>query len=243
MFTDFCCEENPGISPRQLLDVTQQWIIDQFSLLRTFTIDSLLHTTNLVSEEYKPEGGKLGEKGLPTIIIRNMATVIRGHLNETITNNEVLGSLRVLPNVDKRLANPAIGLSDEDLSLVQLGLELTSNGHPVVLLTNDQDLLQFVTWARIQVSLRTPPYNPQLLEGWSCLAYLELIHRTCRITSDQMGQMIRFAIRDTAKRAFENGDMALNPRKGMRIIDQTISIEKMFVQSVEIKNQNQAATL
>ncbi len=243
MLTDFCCENNAALTPRQLLDVSQQWLTDQLFILQSCAVDNRLQTTDIVSAEYKPEYGRLGGRGLPINLINNMATTIRGLLNTSAAVSKVYSSLRSLPNVEKRLVDPNIGLSDQDLSLVQLGLDLSALGHPVTILTNDQDLLQFISWVRTQTALRTPPCNPILMEGRNCLAYLELIHRTCRIPSDQMGQMIRFVIKDTFMRMTDSNDTALNPIKGMRIIDQYLLIDEKFVQSVGIKNQNRMAVL
>jgi hypothetical protein len=243
MLTDFCCANNAALTPRQLLDESQHWLTDQLAILQSFAVDHRLHTTDLVSAEYRPEFGGLGGKGLAPTLIRNMAASICSLLNTLAVDREVYSAPRSLPFIDRRLADPRTGLSDPDLSLVRLALDLTAHGHPVVLLTNDQNLLQFTSWVRTQTVLRTPPINPLLLEGWNCLAYLELIHRKCLISSEQMKQMIWFAIKDTFKRVTENNNAALNPSKGMRIIDQINLVDKIFEQSVEIKKQNRMAVL
>ena len=239
MLTDCFCDGNKRLSGMQLLRATQEWMTDQLNILKLFSIDSLLHTTQAVSNEYQPQNGSLGIQRVDRRHIRDMANQVKNQFHNLETNPASTQYLRDLPQAPKRLVNPANGLSDEDMSLIHLGLHLTQHGHKVILLSNDQDLLQFSSWVRAQTCLRKPPTNPLNLEGRLCLAYLDLIHRSCEISTEQMGQFISYMIADTGRRMAERDAMALNPQKGARILEQIAAIQQIFTQSTQIKAQNQ----
>lgn len=243
MLTDCYCTSNVGIPAAQLLNQAHQWLSDQLANLRATAIKNVLHTSDLVSAEYKPEKGYLGSRGLPANQIAAMANGVRGQIRVLTVDNNAVQTLRSLPGVNKRFANPKEGLSDCDLSLVQLGLHLTQQNQPVVILSNDQDLLDFVSWIRTQKSLRIDPVNPLLLESETGLGYMELIHRGCQISSTQMNQMINFTINTTVSRMQQVADgTQLNPQKAMKIIQKATTINGLFAQAVEIKAQNRSAT-
>lgn len=235
----WCCIENRGLTPIQILDRAQQWILTQLALLRSYSSDNLLHTTTHVSAEYRPKNGILGSRGLLDQQINAMADQIRRNFSLLGADINSIRALRTLPGANKRLIHPQNGLSDPDLSLVHLALDLTRFGQPVVLLSNDQDLLEFVTWIKTQKCLSVGVTNPRLIEGETGLGYLELIHRSCQISSEQMGQMINFIITDTVSRMQQKTDgTQLNPQKAMKIYQKVAAINGLFVQAVEIKAQN-----
>lgn len=241
MLTDCYCTNNVGVPAPQLLTQVQQWLSDQLANLRATAIENELHTTDLVSAEYKPERGYLGTRGLPAHQITPMTNHIRGQLRVSTMENKSIQALRSLPGANKRLINPKEGLSDCDLSLIQLGIHLTQQNQPVVILSNDQDLLDFVSWVRTQKSLRVGSINPLLLEGETGLGYMELIHRSCKIPSAQMGQMINFTINTTVSRMQQLADgTQLNPQKAMKIIQRATTINSLFTQAIEIKAQNRS---
>lgn len=239
MLTDCFCDGQGGLSGPQLLSATQQWLIEQLNTLKLFSVDNLLHTTHTVSTEYQPQNGILGNQRLDRKHIVTMANQVRMQFELLRTSPQSIEYLRELPQAPQRLIHPTNGLSDEDMSLIHLGLYLTQHGHTVILLSNDQDLLQFSSWIRTQTCLRKPPMNPLNLEGMSCLAYLDLIHRSCEISTNQMSQFISYMIEDTGRRMAERDVMALNTQKGARILEQIAAIQRTFTQSIQIKLQNQ----
>lgn len=233
------CVENRGLSSVQILNNAQRWILDQLALLRTYSVDKLLHTTTYVSSEYRPKKGVLGSRGLLDQQINAVADQVQRNFSLLRADLNSIRALRTLPGANKRLVDPQNGLSDPDLSLVHLGLDLTRFGQPVVLLSNDQDLLDFVTWIRTQKSLAIGSINPSLLEGETGLGFLELIHRGCRISSEQMSQMINFIITDTVERMQQRPDgTQLNPQKAMKIYQKVAAINSLFAKAVEIKAEN-----
>jgi len=214
-------------------------MIDQLNILKLFSVDSLLHTTHAVSNEYQPQNGNLGRQRVARKHISDLANQVKNQFHNSDMNSTATQYLRELPQAPRRLIHRTNGLSDEDMSLIHLGLSLSQHGHKVILLSNDQDLLQFCTWVRVQTGLRQPPINPLNLDGMSCLAYLDLIHRSCEISTEQMSQFISFMITNTGRRMAETNVMALNPQKGARILDQIANIHTSFTQSARIKAQQQ----
>lgn len=243
MLTDWYCALDIGVSSAQLINQAHQWLSEQLGILRATAVENVVHTTDLVSAEYKPEKGYLGSRGLPANQIATMANSIRSQIKVLAIDVNTVQALRLLPGANRRLVNPREGLSDCDLSLVTLGLNLTQHNQPVVILSNDQDLLDFVSWVRTQKSLRVNPTNPLLLEGETGLGYMELIHRNCQIPSIQMGQMINFIINNTVSRMQQTADgTQLNPQKAMKIVRNATTINSLFAQAVEIKAQNRSIT-
>lgn len=243
MLTECHCAEHVGTPGRELLDLTENWIIEYLSKLRTTSIEGKLHTTDLVCNEYKPEKGHLGTRSLPPPVLQKMSTNIKGQFEVIKVDEGRTKALRTLPGVPKRLVHPVTGLSDNDLSLVQLGLEMTKIGNPIVMLSNDQDLIDFTTWAKTQTSLRIDGQDPSQLEVETGLGYLELIHRSCLIPSDQMTQMINYVITTTVSRMEPQPDgTQLNSQKAMKIIRQTTQVNTLFSKAVEIKAQTRSVT-
>lgn len=242
MLTECHCAEHVGKPAAELLAQTQTWLHEQLTILQTTAIENQLHTTELVSAEYKPERGYLGTRGLPLPSINAMGHSVKDRFKAIATDANSVQALRVLPGASKRLVHPTTGLSNCDLSLVHLGLKLSEQGLPVIILSNDQDLIDFVTWIRTQKSLRVDPVNPQLIESETGLGYLELVHRGCKITSQQMNQIINFVIKNTVSRMEQKADgTQLNPQKAMRIIQKATDINSLFAQSMQIKLQNRSA--
>lgn len=233
------CTENRRLSSQRKLERAQQWLVEQFNLIRANTVDNLLHTTSHVSEEYQPEKGALGKKGLPVHHIIIMRNHIRGQFQLSTPEDRDIQALRSLSGANRRLVHPRDGLSDPDMSLIRLGLNLTQHRRPVVILSNDQDLLDFAAWVRTKKTLFSAPINAGLLESKTGLGYLELIHRGCQITTAQMTLLINFMIKDTVNRMQKKDDgTQLNPRKAANIYNKVTEINTLFVQAVEIKAQN-----
>lgn len=239
MLTEWHCAENMRTQPTQLLAQTQQWLLDAIEIMRPHAVENVLYTSNLVSVEFKPDKGHLGSCGLATAQIGAMANAVRAQLKEIVVDASHLPVLRGIPNANKRLVHPKDGLSDPDLSLLHLGLQLTQYGQPVVILSNDQDLLDFTTWARIQKPLKTGTINPLLLESETGLGFLELLHRSCSISSDKMRKMINYLINDTMGRMQPKADgTQLSLQKAMKIVNKVTSINDLFAKAVEIKAEN-----
>jgi hypothetical protein len=123
---------------------------------------------------------------------------------------------------------------------VYVGLSLSCSGQKVYVLTNDQDLLQYISWARTQPSLKNETTTPKLLEGLSGITFMDLVHRGCYISSDQIMKMLRFVIDDTVDRMNRKDPMALSEDKGRKIVsDATQIMSSTFLESMKIKLEKQ----
>ncbi len=241
MITEWYCSENRGLSCAALLDKTCNWLHEQISLFQSFTLDGVLHTSTSVSAEYKPWHDSCGlrKRGVEICKIQAMAGEICNRLACHEIDKAKTDSLRVLPNVSPKLVKK---LTDQDLSLVNVGLDLSSSGQIVYVLTNDQDLLQYISWARTQKCLRSECVNPQLLEGLSGITFMDLVHRGCYISSEQMLKMIGYVISDTNERMLRDDPMALSKEKGTKILtDATQMLGAALCESMQIKLQKQGA--
>jgi hypothetical protein len=243
MITEWYCYENHGLSCQALLEQTHQLIHNQIEVFQLFAVDGVLHTSTSVSDEYKPwhENGGLRKRGIEILKIQTMAKNICSKFSTHEVDTPKTNFLRTLPTVDPRLVKK---LTDQDLSLVHVGLSLSCSNQKVYILTNDQDLLSYISWARTQKSLRNGVINPQLLQGLSGITFMDLVHRQCFISSDQMLKMIGYLICETNDRMLQNDPMALGKEKGTKIItDATKMLGSALLESMKIKLQKQGATV
>lgn len=235
MMTEWYCRENRGVAGSVLLNQTHQWLHEQIELFQSYTVDGVLHTSMAVSAEYKPwhESSTLRQRGIEIPKIQAMAK----NICRKFKTHEVVSShtnhLRGLPAVNSKLVGK---LTDQDLSLVHVGLSLSSSGKQVYILTNDQDLLSYISWARTQKSLKNESTSPNLLEGLSGITFMDLVHRGCKISSEQMMKMLGYVITDTNERMQRNDPMALSKEKGTKILtDATTMMSAGLVESIKLK--------
>jgi hypothetical protein len=161
---------------------------------------------------------------------------VRVNVQHIMAKNIDYHDLRALSSVPPYLVNK-YGVSDNDLSLVVLGLNKTKNGLPVIILLNDQDFLTFISWIRTQKRQFQLPVDPSLLQSWRCLTYLEQIHRSCNISTELMREIIDFSLIDHYTRE------DLNRRgKGLSILGQLIQVDHSFGESIAIKHQTGVKT-
>lgn len=237
MLTDCFCERFASRYPQnRVIDCAESWISEILNILKRFAVNGNLHCTDGVAREYQPHvGSMVARPGIQHINLKHLQRHICANLTVSPANIPCSQDLRMLPAAPKKLVG-AGGLSDNDLSLVWLGLELTQTGLPVYLLTNDQSLLDFVTWVKTKKNCFNAPIMADLLQGWRSLTYLELIHRSCNISSDIMKDLIEFALVDHYNRV----DIARS-QKGNSIFQQLMGVYGNFNQSVVIKQERKAA--
>lgn len=243
MLTEWYSREHRGLPHANLLDQTHKWLHEQIDLFQSYTVDGVLHTSTVVSAEYKPwvDGCELRQRGNEIPKIQAMAKSVCGKFKTHEVDTSHTTVLRTLPAVNPRLVQK---LSDQDLSLVHLGLDLSSSGKKVYILTNDQDLLSYVSWARTQRSLKKEAVSPDKLEGLAGITFMDLIHRGCKISSDQMMKMVGYVITDTNERMLRNDIMALGKEKGTRIItNATKMMSTTLLESIKLKLEKKGATV
>jgi len=236
--TNCFCKQNSAALPRErILAPLRDWLIDKLNALRPSAIDNILHTTNVVANEYRPhgEGSELGKHaGLTFAQIDQFAIHVRTQFRQYDATNQT-NRIRLLRfgNAPKKLIG-AGGLSNNDLSLVLLGLELTKTNTNVILLSNDQDLLSYAAWVNTYKASIDADQNPKKLFSLRGLTFLDLVHRSCLISSDQMKAMIDHSFLDIFARL-------PGTDKGMDILKQIMEVRDRFDESRRIKIQNQEA--
>lgn len=231
MLCDYFCERNSAsLSGKSLVRRMQKWITDQLDTLRRFTPDGCMHCTDLVASEFKPIGGRLGlAKGVDPSMCRALRQHVHGLLSLVTVPEGYAVVLRNLPQAPRRLVGPD-GLSAEDFSLALLALDLTKIGSPVYVLTNDQDLLTFISWMRSKRTVRDRWKGALLIQGLLSLSYLELLHRECSIETEDMKDLIMFALIEH----YERDDLVAT-LKGRSITQQLVQINGNLITSVARK--------
>jgi hypothetical protein len=239
MMTEWFCNEKRGLPCAALLEQTHNWLQEQINLFQRFAVDGILHTSTAVSAEYKPWHDSCGlrKRGVEIPKIQTMAKSVCARFSTHEVQPHHIDALKTLPAVSPNLVKK---LTNQDLSLVHVGLCLSSSGNQVYILTNDQDLLQYISWAHAQKCLRNENMNSQLVEGLSGITFLDLVHRGCYISSEQLLKMIGYVISDTNERMFRADPMALGKEKGNKIItDTTKMLGTALLESMTLKLEKQ----
>jgi hypothetical protein len=226
----FCDRLARRLSSAQRIPTLKQWLTEQINLLNQFTPDGCIHCTDCVVDEYKP--GPILDR-LPNKVKYNETVGLRQHvgalLDKGASSIEEVRALTNLPHIPKRRPG------DNDLTLVVLGLQLSVYGEPVYVITNDQDLLSFITWIRTK---KEAGPNPGLLQGFMGVTYLDLIHRDCRIQTERMRDILKFAMTSHYNRKELAGS-----RKGESIMQQLLQANDSLIKSVEIKTAARGGVL
>lgn len=233
MLTDFFCEKFAcKFAQNATLQEAEKWINQIIGILRQFSFDGQIHCTPGVVNEFIPHfGGMANLRGIQRIDLNHYQTHVRSCIFQDVIDVTALQGIRTIPAAPGQLIGPG-GLSDNDLSLVKLAFDLSQNNLPVFILSNDQSLLDFVSWVRIQKKHIPLPINLEVIQGLRCLTYLELIHRSCKIPSDLMRELIEYALIDHYNRTEIAGT-----KKGNAIFQQLVKVHGNFNQSVVIKQQ------
>lgn len=238
MLTDCFCDRYAARCPvNRIVTEAEQWSDHILNTIKRFGLDGILHCSTVVANEYNPHAGRIANiRGIQ----RNDLNHLQGHMRTHLLQGEVdlplAQTLRTMPTAPRQLVG-AGGLSDNDLSLVRLGLDITRNGSPVYILSNDQGLLDFISWVKTQNRHFQPPTNPSLLEGWRCMTYLSMVHRSCNITTELMQELIDFSLSDHYSRSELAGTT-----KGKSIYSQLLQVNRSFSQSIAIKLQPEGIT-
>lgn len=232
MLCDYCAHRATGMPRARLIQHMREWATAQFNILKQFTPDGHIHCTDCVANEFNGYAGSLSHEH--RIGFNDCKLLVRhvcGLLRCTSVGTDCATVLRGLPAFPHKLFGPN-RLGDNDISLVELALQLATNGSPVYVLTNDQDLLTFVSWIRTKREVRELWGDPSLVQGLQSLTYLELVHRECSIETETMVDLLNFVMLDHSRRKELAGT-----QKGDSIVRQIGEINKNLVQSVIIKTR------
>lgn len=237
MFHEYFCErQGRKYPPTRLIPAITQWMSEQLGLLQRFALDGQVHCTDCVAGEFYPGAGRLSQVGgIGPRDCRALAGNICALLHQASIGSHEISLLRSLPTAPRKLVGPG-GLSDNDLSLVALGLQLTMHGNPVYVLSNDQDLLSFIAWLRSRPEARSRWANVGAMQGLQSLTYLELIHRDCKIQTEQMRDLFNFYMFEHYRRK-----ELVGTAKGESIFLQLLQIDDSLAKSVEIKLMSRGA--
>jgi hypothetical protein len=232
MLNDFCCDQwGAKVPPGQLPARIGDWMCKRLDVLRQFALDGSIHCTDGVANEFIPGAGRMGElRGIRRGDCTWLANQIRAMLEQSSVAADDIAFLRNLPGAPRDLVRQD-RLSDHDLSLIVLGARLSRAGGPVYVLSNDKDLLHFISWLRPTREARACWPCINLLQGLMGLSYLESVHRNCKIRSEEMESLIGFSFREH----YERTNLA-GTSKGRSILMDLLAVNGSFMKSVAIKN-------
>lgn len=197
---EYYCEDQKHLAPRDLPSMVSREVGGKLDLMKQYAPDQLLHTTDRVANEFRPGAGRLGQiVGVGDADLKAVQRVVGGRLHIQPANGEHLQAIRAVPKAPGALGLNLRLLSDEDLSLAALAFSLSS-GTLTYVLTHDHDLLYFISWFRTRPEAHNFGENPSNVRGVPGLLYIEAIHRSCGITTDEMEHIITFCYRQELKR-------------------------------------------
>lgn len=234
MLTEFFCENRAkSLAPADVIPTLQDCICSQIDILKLIALDGCIYCSGRVAAEYQPwNGPRLSSmRHIPFDVKKQLAIQVRSQLKRMAIESIDIEILRHQPDAPRRLIGSG-GLSDEDLSLVMVGIDLTESSQAVYVLSNDQDLLKYITWLRRKPEVRELWPSIRLLHGLHSLTYLELVHRSCHIKSETIRELFTFVLREHYFR-----EPLFGTTKGISILDQLLEIQNNLFRSVAIKAQ------
>lgn len=197
---EYYCEEQRYLPPRDLVVAVSAAVGMKLDLMRACAPDGALNSTDRVVGEFRPGSGSLGKiLGSNSSELKTIRSNVDQRLQVHQTDESVVRALRSLPGAPPKLGSRLDRLSDQDLSLVALALRLSS-GQRTYILTNDHDLLDLVWWLRGCPQASDFGPKPKAVWGMHGLLYIEAIHRSCKIPSDEMEHLVSFCLLEELKR-------------------------------------------
>lgn len=245
MLTDVACVcGSGGRSGTACLEAVTGWISEQLSTIRGLTPDASIHCTDLVAAEYKPEYGLFGARsGIQVVHCRELRSRISALLSKEGVDPVHISLLKGLTSGRREYSGKS-GPKENDLSLIALGLNLTTHGKNVYILSNDDSLVAFLSniCKRSQEVQRRWP-RLHLLDGFQGVTYLQSAHAECHLSNEQFWVILKFALAEHVKRMAESVETArtrsdrpyLSPQKAMSIYQKLERVMEAFNKSVEDK--------
>lgn len=236
MLTEFFCEtQAQGLPGSEVIPALSNSICKQLHTITGLAPDGNIYCSERVLREYKPWNGRLSTMSyVPFAEKQKLAQHVAVQFEVVAVKDVDIQILRHQPDAPRRLVGSG-GLSNEDLSLVAVGVQLCSKGVTYVL-SNDQDLLEFISWLRRKPEARELWSTIDRLQALHCLTYLELVHRSCRLSTSVIRDLITFALREHYSRTELSGTT-----KGTNIFEGLLRVQDSLMQSVAIKMQKTGA--
>lgn len=231
LLTEYYCDRNKGLQAQATIEGLKEWISERLAALKTYAVDGQLHTSDLVAAEYLPGAGRLGSlSGISNTLISQLRNRVLGDLNCAQIDPADVAWIRALNHAPASLGAGLNRLSNQDLSLVNLGLEHTENDTPAFVLSLDADLLALVAWISTNKDVKARHSRCHKMQGLHCLAYIEGLHRDCTVESTDMADLIGFAVGEHMNRVELAGT-----QKGTTISNHLMGIHRQMAKSIKVK--------
>jgi len=207
-----------------------------FDKLRLFALGNKIFTTDCVQGEFLPERGTLST--YPGFVRKNCESLkahLRGEIEAVRANLEEIHKLRAMRQAPSKFGIELKNLSDPDLSLVILALEMaTRTNRRVYILTDEVDLRDFVSWMKSKPEVKAMCACPHQIDALHSMSYLDSAHRHCAFPTEQIYEMLSFLLLSQRER----GGTLLDSTKGKMITYSLQSIYKAVRDSSAEKKRN-----
>ncbi len=234
---DFHCDRHKELPFQDMIKNACTDIASAFDGLRRFALDDRIFTTACVHEEFKPENSDLSKRrDYDKIHCEALKTAVKGQVEPLDINMEAIQRLRKMSGAPKKLGDELSRLSDPDLSLVILALGIINEKKKrVYVLTDEEDLRLFISWAKTKPEIKEICPSSQLLEGLHSMIYMDSAHRHCAFATVQIYEMFAHYQQSQLKR------MALAGTTKFGMIEVTYQqIKEAIRASGKIKQENLA---
>jgi len=189
---DFYCDRHQELPFPDMVQATCQEIASAFEGLRRFALDGKIFTTPCVHEEFKPEYSDLSAR--PDFDKKHceaLKTVVKTQIESLDINMAAIQKLRKMSHSPNKFGAELSRLSDPDLSLVILALGIIKEKNQrVYILTDEEDLRSFISWAKSRPKVKEMCPNSHQLEGLHSMIYMDNAHRHCAFTTVQIYEML-----------------------------------------------------
>lgn len=183
---DYCCDAHKHLPFKEMVDNACVDISNTMDVLRRFAINGRIYTTPMVHDEFKPERGTVSShSGFDAAKCDCLKEHVKAELEVLEINPKSIGLLRGMEQAPKKFGEELSRISDCDLSLVILALGLARELKVrVYVLTDEEDLRDFVSWARTRPEAKKICPDSHKIESLHSLTYMDGVHRECSYTTE-----------------------------------------------------------
>lgn len=205
----YYCETNKKLSIHDMEKKVCEDLTVIFNAIRRNAISHKIITSQLVQAEFKPEKGNLP---VPIVHLSHFCNILKSHIHNEIEVLEVtkkpIDRVRTITGFSPKFGVNLSRFSDSDLSLVILALGIIRKFNNLAyILTQDQDLLKFISCFNSVPNIGNIYTNSHKLHGLHCLGYLNRVHQECILPTELIKDLYsEFALREMNR--------VLNPKPG-----------------------------
>lgn len=188
---DFYCDMYKELGFPEMVQAAIEEMAKTFASLRRFAIGGKIFTTNCVLDEFKPENSCIAERrDFEKQGCELFQSAIKKEIEALDINMAAIQKLRAMSQAPGKFGTHLSRLSDADLSLVILALGIINEKQcRVYILTDEEDLRNFISWAKSRPEVKAMCASSQLLEGLHSMIYIDSAHRQCAFTTNQVYDM------------------------------------------------------